>query len=307
VQSVSESASQEAIAFGVAGWSYPDWKGYVYPAGEKDPLGFVARHVDMVEINNTFYRPPDARYSASWVQRTAFRPDFFFSAKLHQDMTHQGLLEEGMLRAFREGLAPLVDAGRLRYLLAQFRYDFKDASISRDLLSRIADYARDWVPLVVEVRHVSWQEPEALSFLEGLGVSVANLDYPMGRDSFNLPVCRVGEHGYFRMHGRNRKAWFDKEAGRDETYNYFYTLKELVEIKDRVLKIAKARKSMTVVGNNHYHGKELGNVLQLKSMISGRKVPVPERLLKHYPELAEIAEPKPPESSQEASYAGSLF
>ncbi|HBA83380.1 MAG TPA: hypothetical protein DCZ95_04715 [Verrucomicrobia bacterium] len=301
------SPSATEIAFGVAGWSYPDWKGYVYNPGEKDALGFVARHVDMIEINSTFYRPPEARLSASWVQRTAFRPGFFFSAKLHQEITHQGLLEEGMKKAFREGLAPLVEAGRLHQVLAQFRYDFRDHQTARELLSGIADFARDWVDVVVEVRHVSWQEPEALQFLAGLGVSVANLDYPMSRDSFNLPVCRVGDHGYFRLHGRNRKAWFDKEAGRGETYNYFYTLKELSEIKDRVVKIAKARKSMTVVGNNHYQGKELGNILQLKSLVTGQKVPVPERLLEHYPELAEIAEPPPPDSSQEGRYVGTLF
>lgn len=78
------------ISVGVAGWSYPDWDGYVYPRREKDKLRFVAGYLDMIEINSTFYRPPDARTSESWLKRTADLPDFFFSAKLHRDMTHEG-------------------------------------------------------------------------------------------------------------------------------------------------------------------------------------------------------------------------
>ena len=50
------------IRCGVAGWSYPDWEGYVYPAGVRDHLGYLLRYVDMIEINSTFYRPPKAGY-----------------------------------------------------------------------------------------------------------------------------------------------------------------------------------------------------------------------------------------------------
>ena len=66
--------SADNIAVGVAGWSYPDWEGYVYPACDKDKLACVAPYLDMIEINSTFYRPPDARTVASWVERTADLP-----------------------------------------------------------------------------------------------------------------------------------------------------------------------------------------------------------------------------------------
>ena len=65
------------IRIGPAGWSYPDWEGIVYPRGTKDKLQFIARFVDMIEVNSTFYRPPDRRTAASWAERTAFRPGFF--------------------------------------------------------------------------------------------------------------------------------------------------------------------------------------------------------------------------------------
>jgi hypothetical protein len=47
--------------------------------------------------------------------------------------------------------------------------------------------------------------------------------------------------------------------------------------------------TLTVVANNHYQGKEMVNALQLKSMLTGGKVPVPPLLVARYPELKDIA------------------
>ncbi len=285
----SEGRERSPIYFGIAGWSYPDWEGVVYPRGVGDKLEFVSRYVDMVEVNSTFYRPPQRRLTAAWVERTSGKPEFFFSAKIHQDVTHKGSLDPALVRSFSDGLVPLIEAGRLRHLLAQFRYDFADTPTNRDLLSRVREAFGDLAELVVEVRHVSWQAPQALEFLASLGVTVANLDYPFSRTGFTLRTCRVGTNGYFRLHGRNRAAWFDKEAGRDETYDYLYSPEELDGIKARALDLRGCFRSLTVVGNNHFRGKELANVLELKSLITGEKVPVPDGLLAEYPRLAAIA------------------
>jgi uncharacterized protein YecE (DUF72 family) len=141
---------------------------------------------------------------------------------------------------------------------------------------------------VVEVRHKSWQEKGALDFLDELGVSVCNLDYPTTYNSFNLQHCTIGRSGYFRLHGRNREKWFSK-AGRDETYDYYYNADELAGIHDRIEKLAEAYKFLTVIANNHYRGAELANAIELKALISGEKQPVPEGLLKTYPKLASMA------------------
>jgi uncharacterized protein YecE (DUF72 family) len=110
----------------------------------------------------------------------------------------------------------------------------------------------------------------------------------MGRDSFSLRLCTAGEHAYFRLHGRNAKAWFSK-SGRDETYNYLYPDREIADIVKRALALAKMSKTLTLVANNHYQGKEMVNALQLKAMLSGARVAVPPPLAAKYPELAEIA------------------
>jgi ABC-type Na+ transport system ATPase subunit NatA len=66
-----------------------------------------------------------------------------------------------------------------------------------------------------------------------MGVTVANLDYPTAANSYTMPVSGIGRHAYLRLHGRNRAAWFDPEAGRDETYNYLYSAPELQGLADR--------------------------------------------------------------------------
>ena len=277
------------IYIGIAGWSYADWKGIVYTDPKLDQLEYVSGFVDCIEINSTFYRPPFEKTTKSWLDRTAKRQDFFFTAKLHRSFTHEGKIDAETVRYFHKGFGPFLEAGKLKHLLVQFRYDFDDTGGNRRHLAEIARSFSDAFSLAVEVRHKSWQMPDALEFLRELGVSVCNLDYPTARNSFDMQHCTIGTHGYFRMHGRNFEKWFSK-SGRDETYNYYYNDKELVQIKERIDKLANAFETLTVIANNHYRGAELANALELKALLTGQKQPVPEGLLRTYPTLAGIAD-----------------
>ncbi len=279
------------IYIGIAGWSYPDWKGIVYTSSKIDQLAYVSKFVDCLEINSTFYRPPFEKTTKSWLEKTAKRPDFFFTAKLHRSFTHEGKIDTEIVRYFHKGFEPFLEAGKLRHLLIQFRYDFDDTNRNRHHLTEIIRSFSEAFSLAVEVRHKSWQMPNALEFLEGLGVSVCNLDYPTTWNSFDMQQCTVGRNGYFRMHGRNVEKWFSK-SGRDETYDYYYNEDELTQIKQRVDELAKALKTLTVITNNHYRGAELANALELKALITGQKQPVPEGLLRAYPNLTRIASNK---------------
>jgi len=275
------------VYIGIAGWSYPDWKGIVYTNSKVDQLGYISKFVDCLEINSTFYRPPFEKTTKSWLQRTSKRPDFFFTAKLHRSFTHEGKMDAEIIKYFHKGFEPFLEAGKLKHLLVQFRYDFDDTNRNRQHLTKIVRNFSDAFNLAVEVRHKSWQMPNALDFLEQLGVTVCNLDYPTTWNSFDMQQCTVGRNGYFRMHGRNVKKWFSK-AGRDETYDYYYNKGELTQIKQRVDGLAKAFETLTVITNNHYRGAELANALELKALITGQKQPVPEGLLRAYPNLASI-------------------
>ncbi|MHC4641861.1 MAG: DUF72 domain-containing protein [Planctomycetota bacterium] len=273
---------------GIAGWSYPDWKGIVYTRPGTDQLEYVSGFVDCIEINSTFYRPPSEKNSKSWLQRTEGRPEFFFTAKLNRDFTHEGKIDAEMVKQFHTGFQPMLEENKLRHLLVQFRYDFDDCKDNRQLLSQIVKHFSGAFNLAVEVRHKSWQQKQALEFLETLDISVCNLDYPTTYNSFDMQHCTVGKNGYFRLHGRNEEKWFSKSS-RDETYNYYYNSDELDQIKQRVDKLANAYETLTIIANNHYRGAELANALELKALLSGQKQPVPEGLLKAYPNLAKIA------------------
>ncbi len=276
------------IAVGVAGWSYPDWEGFVYPAATRDRLRFVAGCVDLVEINTTFYRPPEAATVASWDRRTRDIPGFFFTAKLSREVTHNGRMDADLVYAFHAGLEPLVSAGRLRHLLAQFKWDFSDTPARRRYLEELRRQFGDVANLTLELRHRSWEGAEAITFLSGLGVTVANLDYPLSSDSFGMRLCTVGSDAYLRLHGRNAKAWFSKDAGRDETYNYCYDEQEVQDIVARSVQLAGMSRSLTVVANNHYQGKEMLNALEIKARLTGGKVFVPPDLAERYPRARRV-------------------
>jgi uncharacterized protein YecE (DUF72 family) len=277
----------ETIRVGVAGWSYEDWNGTVYPKGTRDKLRYIAPFVDVIEINSPFYHTPSARTVESWVKRTEDLPHFRFAVKLHQDITHRGHLDARDAEAFRSAFDTMQRAGQLSHLLAQFRYDFMDTPDNRRHLEAISREFGGMADMAFEFRHRSWQNPEARRFVVGLGCTIANLDYPGAETGFpddDYP----GGHAYMRLHGRNAKAWFDSKAGRDATYDYLYSDRQIDTIMSRALGIAELSKSLTLIANNHYRGKEVANALQIKALLTDRKVDVPPPLAKTYPQLGAI-------------------
>jgi len=271
---------------GTAGWSYDDWKGIVYP--QSPPRGFrglrfLADYFNTLELNNTFYRPPRPGFCRAWLRDVADRPDFSFTAKLWQRFTHERAAgwSESELTLFRDGIAPLAEAGRLGALLVQFPWSFRYGEVARDWLSRLVDDFAD-APLVLEVRSREWLGEEALEFIGSLGVGFCNIDQPRLRGNIPLTDHAFGKVGYLRLHGRNAEAWFAKGAGRDARYDYLYGPPELDEIQGAIERIAEKVERIYVIANNHYRGQAPVNALQLMGRLTGQEVPLPELLSQHY-------------------------
>ncbi len=278
-----------AVSFGIAGWSYADWRGVVYPENCKDTLRQVARYVDFIEINSTFYRTPDAELCESWLRRTQDHGTFF-TAKLPREITHERRLTDELAATVRGGFAPLADAGRLRAVLAQFPHWFRAGDASLEHLERIASAFSSVAPLVLEVRDRSWGEPVPLARVSELGYSLAHLDYPGAFDARSTEVFGPRKIAYFRLHGRNSAAWFDKNAQRDEVYDYRYDASEVAEIRGHIGRIAAAASGGTlVVANNHYLGKAMALTLELIAAWKRAKVDVPDPLIRAQPGLRSIA------------------
>ncbi len=200
------------IRVGPAGWSYPDWAGYVYPSPR--PKGFheatyLAEFFDTIEINSSFYSPMQPGHAHQWLERVAANPRFLFTAKLWQKFTHESFFEaesgtaaaqaqarssssklsrmaSGSTgnpsaedeRVVRAGFDVLRNAGKLGAILLQFPFSFHRTSETTAyltaLLRRFADY-----PLAVEVRHASWDDPEIFALLHEHHAAFCNIDQPI--------------------------------------------------------------------------------------------------------------------------------
>jgi uncharacterized protein YecE (DUF72 family) len=256
-------AVADDVLFGVAGWSYADWKGVVYPRGCKDTLRAVAERVSLVEINSTFYAVPSVKNCTSWAKRTEDLGTQF-TAKLPQEFTHRRQFDAALIEAVIEGFAPLACSGRLIGLLAQFNHQLQHNQAAVDLIRRLSDAFSDTAPMFVEVRHKSWNATQGLTTLAEHGVGVLELDYPGMVGGFSRDTTGVRADGvaYFRLHGRNR-SWFRPGAGRDEVYDWRYSPDEVAQLWKRVQRIREGSTRTIVVANNHFHGKAMEVVEEL--------------------------------------------
>jgi uncharacterized protein YecE (DUF72 family) len=278
------------IRFGVAGWDYPDWNGVVYPAHPSarfDRLAYLASFVDAVEINGTFYRPASPRTAASWAQRTSHRAGFRFTAKAHRSWTHDPLVD--LATAVPEtlrGLEPLRESGSLGALLVQFPQRFHRDADSVAHLSRLLDRVVGW-PVVVEVRHASWDAEDAEKLFRDRGVGWCVVDQPAIRGTAPARPRVTAPLAYLRLHGRNAADWFRESAGRDARYDYLYSPEELQGVAATARRLASQSAELFVVQNNHFRGKALVNTLQLKRLIEGGRPAAPADLVRAYPQLEE--------------------
>jgi uncharacterized protein YecE (DUF72 family) len=294
------------IRIGTAGWSYKDWDGIFYPPGmshrKQHPLEYLARFFDTTEINTSFYGPLKPEWAKLWCRRVAaVNRNFLFTAKLYRAFTHSPVAvmeptsaatirptDEDEIRT-REGLDAIASEGRLGALLIQFPVSFKNTSLNREYLDRLLRQFIEY-PRVVEVRHSSWNDAETLAAFTQKNVGFCNIDQPVLGRSLAPTEHVTGAIGYVRLHGRNYEQWFDSD-NRNDRYNYLYNQRELEGWKQRIESVAERAQTTYVITNNHFESKAGVNALELKAMISGKRVPAPATLIQKYPELRRIADP----------------
>ena len=289
---MAEETRAGIVRVGPAGWSYEDWKGIVYgPEVPRQihPLRFLSAYFDTVEINATFYRPNDPKHAERWIREVEANETFMFTAKLWDRFTHkrQAWPDESEVAAYRVGLQPLVDAGKLGAVLLQFPWSFKRTDDSRRWLGRIVETFRDY-PLAIELRHDSWCRDEVYAGLREASIAFCNIDQPLFERSIEPTALVTAPLGYVRLHGRNHDAWFDDSAHRDERYNYLYSEDELAPWLARIETIRGLAGDTYAVTNNHFRGQAIVNAIELQRALNRPLPDLPQHLLDEYPRLKRV-------------------
>ena len=189
------------VRAGTSGFSYPAWKGSFYPDAlpASRMLAAYAARLPTVEINNTFYRMPQAKPLAAW--RAAVPPSFVFALKGPQRITHvkrlAGVAED--VAWFYRVAAELE--GTLGPVLWQLPPNAKKE------LGRLQEFLGLLPPggrAAFEFRHESWFSEDVMRALADAGAALCIAD----EEERSTPLVATARFGYLRL----RRPDYD-EAG----------------------------------------------------------------------------------------------
>jgi uncharacterized protein YecE (DUF72 family) len=277
------------VHVGTAGWSYPHWNGLVYPTASKapgaHPLELIARHLDMVEINSSFHGHLKPELVRLWAKKVDRNPQFTFTAKLHQQFTHQRILDNAEIAQAKAGLLPLLRAKKLGAVLMQFPWSYRFTEENCNYFIRLRRVFHEF-PLVAEMRHSSWMAEEAQGVFLDYKVGFCNIDQPAYTRAMPPTALLTSPVGYVRLHGRNPQnslGSFEPGAPRHRQHDYLYSEQELTEWTERIARISRFAERTYVVFNNDAAAKSFVNALQLKEMQGSLRAPAPIDLRRRYP------------------------
>jgi len=257
-------------------------------------------------VNSTFYRPPEARATRRWVNRTP--ENFRFSLKLYQQFTHPKMFQASTgtdrwsvtphdVDRFLKGADPIAASGKLGVLLAQFPPSFKQDAESLAYLEWLLRRCEGW-PVAVELRHRSWSDAvgQTLTRLNGLGAAWVQIDEP--KFTFSIQqnqLPNVDSFYYMRLHGRNAEKWWRHEAS-EQRYDYVYSDAELTPFARTADASRRLVKKLYLYLNNHFAAQAIANAVSLKKMLN---MPVEGRysaaFVARYPHLADVVDTEAPD------------
>lgn len=285
------------IAVGTASWTdktllasgwYPD---DVTSAEER--LAYYASQFRLVEVDSTYYTPPNERNSELWVARTP--PSFTFNIKAFSLMTghptrptalYKDLRPEGGKKSlypkdleppvvdavwerFLAALEPLHVAGKLGAILFQFPQWFPIGKRNKHYLLECKERCAP-IPICVEFRNRTWlseeNSAETLDFLTSYAVPYVCVDMPQGFPSSVPPVlAATADLAVVRFHGHNDDGWESGDIYR--RFGYLYSEAELAEWAPKIVSLAETAATTQVLLNNCYRNYAQVNARQLADLL----------------------------------------
>ncbi len=239
------------IRIGTSGWSYDHWTGVLYPPGTPTSAR-LARYVeefDTVELNASFYRWPKDATFARWRERL---PDgFTMSVKAHRGLTHFRRLKspEPWFERFERCWTALGD--RREALLVQLHPEQeRDDARLEYFLSGMPR----WIPVAMELRHPSWDDPPVYAILERHRAAYV----VMSGAGLRCVPRATSDLVYVRMHGPDQNSLY---AGS-------YPDDELRRWADSVLEWHRQGRRVDVYFNNDLGGHAVHNARTLKELVA---------------------------------------
>jgi uncharacterized protein YecE (DUF72 family) len=243
-----------SIRVGCSGWQYRHWRGDFYPAEMPASkwLEHYARHFDTVEINNTFYRLPDAGTFDAWRRRAPAR--FLYAVKASRFLTHMKKLkdpDEPLDRFFTR-------ASKLGRALGPVLYQLPPRwPVNIERLETFLRALPKHRLHTIEFREPTWYRDDVYALLERYKVALCLHDM---QGSASGPV-NVGPFVYVRFHGPTKysgsyrddtlAAWAEWMAARSKAgaavFAYFnndiggHAPRDAVRLRDAIIKALPQR------------------------------------------------------------------
>ena len=241
------------VRIGTSGWEYRHWVGDFYPRklARDRRLEYYADRFDTVELNNSFYRLPDAGVFAAWSRRVP--NGFAFAVKASRYLTHTRRLREP-----EEGVARLWSrAERLGRHLGPMLYQLPPRwRPNHERLAAFLAILPPDRPQAIEIRDGRWYGPELTALLDDAGIALCLHDMP---GSAPAP-SRVGPLVYVRFHG----------AG--ERYGGTYSAQRLTAWAERIGIWTDAGWPVWAYFNNDIGGHAIRDAERLRSLLQRRGV-----------------------------------
>jgi len=177
---------------GTSGYAYPEWRGSFYPEKMQTAkmLPYYAEHFRTVEINNTFYRMPNAKLLEGWSAQTP--ENFRLTLKAPQRITHQKRLRDCAddVNYFLEVAATL--GPKLGAILFQTPPYLR---MNLEVLDGFLEMLPAGLVAAFEFRHASWMAADVFSRLRAKGLALCVAD----SEKFSTPVEITAGYAYFRL------------------------------------------------------------------------------------------------------------
>lgn len=265
------------IKVGTSGFSFPDWKGTVYPVGirDRDMLSFYEKDLGFhtLEVNFTYYSLPSRKSFEAMSRKTS--ADFEFVVKSYKGMTHEIRSRETgemidnreIFQKFKYSLDPLIGDGKLSGVLAQFPYGFFPDRENLGYLERFKEEMGD-LPLIFEFRNRTWLKEGTFEFLNRHGIGFCIVDEPKLEKLMPYLPRATSEIGYFRFHGKNPN-WFNVPSS--VRYDYLYSEKELKEFIPDIKEVSQKAPKTFIFFNNCHAGSAAKNAVQMAKLLAEQR------------------------------------